>query len=256
MPMCLFREGDTRTALRSAGLAGSLQRDSGSRFAIRCEQTGRCFGGARKAQDAGRSSGIDREGEHDQPIAVLPIVQFVAQARGRRSRADQPYQEHVLALQGLRAAPLAGWRSEREVKFILVHAAARQRALDAVRTAPEGMVVEIKPQTRSLPQNARMHAMFGDVAKQMTYRGEELLLEDWKRLLVDALWRATKDDPDLAQEWEGLAPRTVPSLDGSGVVSLGAQTHRFSKKLSSACIDYMHAWGSENDVEWSDGNQA
>lgn len=40
--------------------------------------------------------------------------------------------------------------------FILSHAVARQNAIKAVSDAAEGMVVEIKEQTRNLEQNAKL----------------------------------------------------------------------------------------------------
>jgi hypothetical protein len=105
-----------------------------------------------------------------------------------------------------------------------------------------------KPKTRD--QEMKYHAMFGDIAKQCEFMGKKWDADDWKRLLVDAFYRATKDDPDLSGEWEKVMPHMVPSLDGSGVVQLGAQTRRFTKKLASAFIEYLYAWGAEQGVQW------
>lgn len=43
--------------------------------------------------------------------------------------------------------------------FVLAHATARQLAIEAVRNAPDGYVVEVKPKTRSPEQNALLHAL-------------------------------------------------------------------------------------------------
>lgn len=137
------------------------------------------------------------------------------------------------------------------MKFILAHATARQRAIDAVRQAPEGMVVLIKEPVRTLPQNSIMHAMVADISRQCQFAGEDMPEEDWKRVMVDAFYRATINDEKFKKLWADCAPRTVMNLDGSGTVELGAQTRRFPKALMSAMVDYLGAWGAEMDVEWS-----
>lgn len=142
------------------------------------------------------------------------------------------------------------------MKFILAHATARQRAIEAVRTAAAGLVVRIEEPVRSLPQNSKMHAMVDDISRQCQFAGEDMTEDDWKRLMVDAFYRATINDPVFRELWSGCAPRTVMNLDGSGTVALGAQTRRFPKALMSAMVDWLGAWGAQMDVEWSDGNQA
>jgi hypothetical protein len=119
------------------------------------------------------------------------------------------------------------------------------------RGTPLRVTVRESAKPKSRDQEAKYHAMFGDIAKQCEFMGKQWDADDWKRLLVDAFYRATKDDPDLSQEWGKVMPRMVPSLDGSGVVQLGAQTRRFTKKLASAFIEYLYAWGAEQGVQWS-----
>ena len=47
-------------------------------------------------------------------------------------------------------------------------------------------------------------------------------------------------------------PITVmPSLDGTAIVALGEQTRKFPKKVASAFIEWLNAWGAENDVRYS-----
>lgn len=45
------------------------------------------------------------------------------------------------------------------------------------------MVVEVKPETRSLAQNARLWAMLGDVSKQVNWHGRKLSPTAWKHVL-------------------------------------------------------------------------
>lgn len=124
-------------------------------------------------------------------------------------------------------------------KFTLAHATARQRAIDAVRAAPDGMVVEIRAKARSLDQNARMWAMLSDLSRQLQWCGRDLSPADWKCLLTAHLKRH----------------ETVPGIDG-GFVVLGAYTSQMTVRDMSDLIELMFAFGAENDVEWSDDDEA
>jgi hypothetical protein len=99
-------------------------------------------------------------------------------------------------------------------------------------------VSEAKP-TRSLEQNAMLHAICGDIARQKLWAGHRLDTEAWKRLLVDAWARA-----------EGKQQgRVVPSLDGHSVVNLGIQTRTMRVSDMADLITFAQAWCAENDVE-------
>lgn len=125
------------------------------------------------------------------------------------------------------------------MKFILAHATARQRALDAVRTAPDGMVVEIKEPTRNISQNALLWALLADVADQKTWCERTLTPKDWKCLFTAHL----------------LRHETVPGLDG-GFVVLGAYTSQMTVRRMSDLIELIQAWASENGVRWTDDDEA
>lgn len=101
---------------------------------------------------------------------------------------------------------------------------------------------ECKP-TRSLEQNAMLHAICGDVARQKTWAGQRLDTEAWKRLLVDAWAR-------VEGKQQG---RVVPSLDGHSVVNLGIQTRSMKVGDMADLITFAQAWCFENDVRLSDG---
>lgn len=124
-------------------------------------------------------------------------------------------------------------------KFTLAHAMARLRAIDAVRAAPDGMVVEIRAKSRSLDQNARMWAMLTDLSRQLKWCDRDLSPADWKCLMTAHLKRH----------------ETVPGIDG-GFVVLGAYTSQMTVRDMSDLIELMFAFGAENDVEWSDDDQA
>ena len=80
--------------------------------------------------------------------------------------------------------------------FRLVHDVARARATMAVREAPEGYIVEVREPTRSLAQNARVHAMFDEIAKQKEWHGQYLTGTDWKRMFL-ALREGVKVVPGI-----------------------------------------------------------
>lgn len=120
--------------------------------------------------------------------------------------------------------------------FRLVHATARERALEAVRNAPEGFVVRVEEPTRNLEQNAALHALLSEIALSKTWAGQSLSLEDWKRLLTAAWCRAT-----------GRGVKIVPSLDGQGFDAIYQRTSTLSKAEMSELIDYIQAWKAENE---------
>lgn len=126
-------------------------------------------------------------------------------------------------------------------RFILAHATARQRALSAVANAPDGMVVEIKPPTRSLEQNAKLHAMLEDVANQVEWHGMKLHKDIWKRICTAAMLREI-----------GESPMLVPSLDGHGIEIIYEKTSTMGKRMMAALIEWVYAFGSEKGVQWSE----
>jgi NinB protein len=132
--------------------------------------------------------------------------------------------------------------------YRLVHATARQLASRACIQAPDGFIVEIKAPTKSIDQQAKYHAMFADVARQVPFMGTMRDLETWKRLLVDAFARVKAAEGDPVQGVGAI----VPNLDGTGFVQLGVQTRKFSKRHASEFIEFVYAWGAENNVQWKE----
>ena len=132
--------------------------------------------------------------------------------------------------------------------YRLVHDEARRRAGQDVASAPEGWTVIIAPPKKTRGQEAKYHAMFADIAKQCTFMGERWSSEDWKRLMVDAFARA------MAQQGTPIrhGGRIVPALDGAGFVQLGIQTRKLLKAEASEFIEYLYAYGAENNVRWTD----
>jgi len=130
------------------------------------------------------------------------------------------------------------------VKFILSTPQARQNAAKAVQDAPVGFVVEIKEPSRTLAENALLHAILTDMARQATWHGQKLPMEVWKRLCMAAWLRET-----------GEKPMMIPALDGHGFDVIFERTSRLTKKQCAELIEWIFAFGAELGVKFTDGRQ-
>jgi hypothetical protein len=129
--------------------------------------------------------------------------------------------------------------SDKQV-FRLVHPTARQMAMRAITYAPEGWVCEVKPATRSIDQNAKLHAMFADVARQSTLHGRKLTADQWKVIFISGHAVAT-----------GLGADLLPGIEGE-FVNIRESSARMGVKRMASLIEYMLAWGADNDIAWSE----
>ena len=120
--------------------------------------------------------------------------------------------------------------------FILAHDLARSRAIQAVKDAPEGYVVEVKEKTRSIQQNALLWALLMDVSQQVEWYGKKLPSASWKDIFTAALRKN----------------EVVPNLDGTGFVILGQRTSTMTKAEFSELCELILAFGAERGVEFSD----
>lgn len=126
-------------------------------------------------------------------------------------------------------------------RFVLVHETARQRAIAAVTSAPEGMVVEVKEPTRSLEQNAKLHAMLEDLEQQVEWHGMKMTKTVWKRVCTAAMLRE-----------QGESPMLVPSLDGHGVEIIYEKTSKMGKRMMADLIEWVYCFGAEHGVTWKE----
>jgi len=124
--------------------------------------------------------------------------------------------------------------------FVLVHAEARRRAIQAVQEAAEGYAVTIGEPTRTLAENSLLHALISEIAATKEWAGAKRDVEVWKRLLVAAWCRV-----------DGSAVEILPALDGAGVDIVPRRTSKLSKKECADLIEYVYAWGAENGVMWA-----
>jgi hypothetical protein len=115
------------------------------------------------------------------------------------------------------------------------------------------MVVFSEPPKRRA-QEERYHAMIGEIAKVVPFMGQRVDEETWKRLLVDAFVRLMREEAQATGKpdpFQGQG-RVVPSLDGVGVVQLGVQTRGFTVGIAAQFIEYLHAFGAEQGVQFKE----
>jgi hypothetical protein len=122
--------------------------------------------------------------------------------------------------------------------FRLVHQTARQRAVEAILSAPDGIIVQLKEETRSLEQNAKIHALLTDVGRMLGWKfnGQSVDVEDLKSIFMAAYRKAT-----------GAQSRFVIGLDGQPVI-LNWRTRDMSKRECSEFIEMVNAWKAEREA--------
>ena len=121
---------------------------------------------------------------------------------------------------------------------MLSHDEARRRAIEAVREAPAGMIVQIKEPTRNLEQNAALWVLLQAFSEQLLWpvngHMTKLTAEEFKDILSAAFKSETV--------------RVAQGLNG-GVVMLGARTSKMSKREFSEFLEFVHMVAAERGVE-------
>lgn len=119
--------------------------------------------------------------------------------------------------------------------FILAHDQVRLRAAMAVEAAPQGWSVTIKPPTRSLEANAKLHAELAEIAEHVEWAGKKRDIEVWKRLITAAWLRARGESIEI-----------LPALDGHGVDVVFRRTSTLTVAEMSELLEFLMAWKAEN----------
>ena len=99
------------------------------------------------------------------------------------------------------------------------------------------LTLEVREEKRSDAENRLLHAMLGHISKTQEWAGKRRDIETWKRLLVAAWCRARGEQVEL-----------LPALDGHGVDIVFRRTSQLTRKECAELIEFIFAWGSENDV--------
>jgi hypothetical protein len=112
----------------------------------------------------------------------------------------------------------------------------RRLAADAVHSRPDGHVLVLQEPTRTVRQNALLHSLFSQIAKQAEFHGRRLTAVQWKTLLVSAHAVAT-----------GIGTDMVPGLEGEWV-NIRESTAQMGVKRLNSLLDYTLAWAADNDI--------
>lgn len=107
--------------------------------------------------------------------------------------------------------------------------------LKAMLIAGHRMLVEVKPETRSLAQNRRLWSMLTDISEQVEWYGRRLTPEDWKHVFTASIRKLD----------------VVPNLDGTGFVALGMSTSKMTRREMAELQELMEAFGAERGVRFS-----
>lgn len=123
------------------------------------------------------------------------------------------------------------------MKFRLVHPIARQRAIDAVKDAPEGWEVTVKEPTRNGEQNALLWVCLQKFSDQLVWPVNgvmcKLTPEEWKDLLTSAYKKEV---------------RLAAGIDG-GMVMLGMRTSKMGKRQMAEFLDFVQSVAADRGVE-------
>ncbi len=129
-------------------------------------------------------------------------------------------------------------------RFELCSHSIRQNAVGFIQQLPvdakHPLVITIKELTRNLEQNAKFHAMCGDVARQQQWLGKPLSPVQWKTLFISGHAMAT-----------GLGANVVAGLEGE-YVNIRESSASMSVSRMASLIEYVSAWCVENGVKLSD----
>ena len=120
----------------------------------------------------------------------------------------------------------------------------QQSAINAILASPldndKPVTIRITDYKRNLDQNARFHAMLGDIARQVKWCGKTLKPEQWKVLLISGHAVATKQPADI-----------VPGIEGE-FGNIRESSAEMSVSRMASLIEYVMAWAIGQGVRFSD----
>lgn len=120
----------------------------------------------------------------------------------------------------------------------------QQSAINAILASPldndRPITIRISDYKRNLDQNAKFHAMLGDIARQAKWCGRKLKPEQWKVLLISGHAIATKEGADV-----------LPGLEGE-YVNIRESSAEMSVGRMASLIEYTTAWATGQGVRFTD----
>ena len=120
----------------------------------------------------------------------------------------------------------------------LTHESARNLAINVISQLPvdseRPLRIVIDEDKRTLAQNRMMWAVLNDIAKQVSWNGEQLTAEEWKHLITANLH----------------GQKCLKGING-GLVFMGLSTRKMNKKEFADVVTCAEQFGAENGVKFS-----
>ena len=117
----------------------------------------------------------------------------------------------------------------------LIAPAQRDYAKRQIDAAPDGYIVTLREPTRTNDQNAKLHAMLTDIARQKPM-GWTRDIDTWKAIMLRALKHEI---------------RFTEGLDGE-MFPIGLKTSSLTVRQMSDLIEFTYAFGAEQGIVWSE----
>jgi hypothetical protein len=127
-------------------------------------------------------------------------------------------------------------------RFDLDHPMGRKNAAQCLQTVPEGFICEIRKRRRLEVQNAKFHAMVGDIARQATFDGRYLSPAAVKVLLISAHAMVAGEGQEL-----------VVGLEGE-TVNIRESSSEMTVTRMASLIEYTQSWCTGNGIRLSAGH--
>lgn len=118
---------------------------------------------------------------------------------------------------------------------ILAGSDQRQLAKALIDRAPANARVNVREQTRSTEQNDKMWAMLSDISRAKPM-GWKKTPDQWKGIIMHTLGHESRFETDLNGE----------------VFPAGLRSSSLTKAQMSDLIEFMYAFGAQNNVAWSE----
>lgn len=115
--------------------------------------------------------------------------------------------------------------------FVLRNETIRQRAADHIFTVPDGFIVTVQEENRTLTMSAKFHAICTELEKLgVLWFNKPRTKQQWKILLISG-----------HAIHEGKPAELVPGLEGE-MVNLRESEAAMGKRRSSSLIEYSQAY--------------
>ena len=101
--------------------------------------------------------------------------------------------------------------------------------------------MSVKADIRNKEQNAKLHAMLGDISKQVKWFERHWSILIWKRLVTASWLRECGENPIM-----------IPALDGNGIDIIFEKTSKLGVKKMASLIEWVYMFGAEKNVIWSE----